>query len=174
MTNSFRAKRLILICLLLATTTFTVMIAGCKSAKEAGGPGQNQAKFLDAAGMQKEYREAAAKLELPPGIIFHKEANTGGAKSFEKGVGRSYAQAYWISAWETEWLEQRNKDQVRARKALDVLKNDVPKSEFMTTLDEPGRRFYADYLKKAELGDPSGFQQDVTVNPVRLERIKND
>lgn len=163
--------RFVLVGLLLITL---LVGGGCTSANNASGPGQAQTKFLDAAGMQKEYQAAAAKLKLPPGMVFRENANTGGAQSFEEGVGLSNAQNYWMAAWEIEWLEQRNKDEARARKALDVLKNEVPKSELMTKgCDEATRRFYAEYLKKAELGDPSGFQQDIAVThftPLRSRR----
>ncbi len=61
--------------------------------------------------------------------------------------------------------QQYNKDEARARKALDVLKNEVPKSEFMTNMIG-GEGVWDEYVKKAELGDPSGFQYDIEVNPI--------
>lgn len=160
--NSLGCSRNKFIVLLLGMTALAISLGGCKSSGES--------KFIDAVGMQKEHRAAAANLKLPPGVVFRKKANEGGGGSFEKGVGLGLAQWYWISAWEHEWLEQRNKDGARARKALDVLKNEVPKSETMTNnIDDYGRRLYAGNLKKAELGDPSGFQQEVEVNPIDLQ-----
>lgn len=144
-------------------------IAGCGSVgvKPAAG-----GKVVDAGGMQKTYHAAAAKLELPPGFEFPDKANTGGASGFEDGVGVQNAQTYWIIAWETEWLEQQGKDESRARKALDVLKNEVPKSWSMTKgSDQSVRNAYAEFLKKAELGDPSGFQGDVELNGLEMKRV---
>lgn len=148
---------------LLLLLALAMGAAGCGS---AGG-----SDFLGVAGMRKEYRVAAAKLRLPPGIVFPKMARSGGGASFEAGVGAGQAQWYWISAWEQEWLEQRAKNPARAQEALDFLKNEAPKSEYMTKrLDETGRQFHAEYLKKAELGDPSGFQRDTELNGVKLLR----
>ena len=167
----YNRVRLALIYRLLLFAVLAVVLAGCASANKAGGPGQAETKFLDVAGMQKEYQKTAAKLKLPPGIVFPKKANSGGAGSFEEGVGLSNAQTYWQYAWETEWLEQRGKDAKRASKALDVLKNEVPKSKMMTEgADQSVRDFYARYLKKAELGDPSGFQRDVELGGLKMLR----
>lgn len=76
-----------------------------------------------------------------------------------------------MNAWTIEWLEQRGKDPKREAKALDVLKNQVPKSDLMTTYcDQNTRDWYAKCLQQAELGDPSGFQQDIAVNDITVVR----
>lgn len=159
----FQYKRLSFFGLLVAVIMLVGVVSGCKS--------DEGSKFNNATGMQKEYRAAADKLTLPPGFVFPANFNTGGAGNFQQGVGVQNAQRYWIIAWENEWLEQRNKDEARARKALDVLTNEVPKSWSMTKgSDETVRRFFSEYLKKAELGDPSGFQRDVELNGLKMQR----
>ena len=165
-------RQVVSVAVLLTTVALAVGVAGCGTANKAGGSGRAETKFLDVTGMQKEYQKTAAKLKLPPGISFPKNAVSGrDAGTFEKGVGLSDAQVYWRQAWETEWLEQRGKDEARARNALAVLENEVPKSKMMTEgADEATRRFFAEYLKKAKLGDPSGFQRDVELNGLKLVR----
>lgn len=155
---------------MLSVTLFTLSLTGCTSIKQADSSSSGQS-FNNEAGMQKEYRTAAARLKLPPGIVFPKKANAGGAQAFEKRVGLGHAEIYWMYAWETEWLEQRGKDEARERAALAVLKNEVPKSATMVKgSDEATKRFYDEYLRKAELGDPSGFQSDVELNGLKMQR----
>lgn len=137
------------------------------------GQGTTQERFLDESGMQAEYRIEAGRLDLPPGVVFPEAApvSASGPQSFGEGVGLVFAQQYWIFAWEREWLDQRGKDPTRENAALRVLKSEVPKCEFMTKyLDEAGRQYFDGYVRRAQLGDPSGFQQDVTVNPMSLEK----
>lgn len=166
-----KLKRLVTILLVC----IAIFLSGCGIANETAGQNQKQTKYLDEAGFQKEYRDATVHLELPPAIFFPDEANTGGAQSFEEGCGVSFAQQYWIYAWQVEWLEQRNRDREREDVAINMLKNVIPECEFMREkIDEAGRRLYYEYLRKAELGDPGGFQHDVSVNPMKLERALDD
>lgn len=132
--------------------------------------GQTSSRFLDERGWRQEYASTTASLTLPPGIRFPDGPISGGATTFEVGAGLGQAQCYWMYAWEKEWLTQRGKDANREEAALKVLENDVPGCEFMTAyLDEGGRALYGQYLQKAKLGDPSGFQQDVEANPFDLQ-----
>jgi hypothetical protein len=122
--------------------------------------------------MQIEYRQTAAKLTLPPGVVFPDKANPGpdpDSTVYGEGIGTQRAQFYWLYAWEMEWLTQRVKDPGRAAKAFSVLKNEAPRSDVMTTyLDDIGRNMWQEYVRKAEAGDPSGFQADVEANPFVL------
>ncbi|MDO8964420.1 MAG: permease prefix domain 1-containing protein [Coriobacteriia bacterium] len=124
------------------------------------------------AEMLVEYREAAAKLTLPPGIVFPTKVAGGEAGAvYSKGCGTVSAQAYWRGAWAREWLDQRVKDPARAAAALHVLRDEAPRSEFMTTFsDDTTREFWARYLQQAGAGDPSGFQQFMDANPIPLVR----
>jgi hypothetical protein len=55
---------------------------------------------------------------------------------------------------------------VRAERAFEVLADEVPRSEFMTTYsDDATRATWREYVDKAKAGDPSGFERDVEVNP---------
>jgi hypothetical protein len=151
-------------CFIICILFSFIVFGGCGSTNE----------YLDKSGIQQEYQEAIAELELPPGFIFPDEIRIEGT-SFQKGVGIVSAQSYWMAAWQTEWLEQRNKDEERAQRALDVLRNEVYKSEFfLHYLDEYGRECLEEYLTKAELGDPSGYQYDRGVNPEELIRVVMD
>lgn len=163
------------ICLMLKKWHFVtvaiiaiVVLTGCQSKNLPPKP-----KFLNKQECKKNIKKLLVNLSYLQVLFSQKKARTTSEKNvtYEEGVGTSKAQSYWIYAWQVEWLEQRNKNPQRAAKALAVLKNEVPKSEYMTKiLDEAGRRMFAEDLKKAELGDPSGFQRDITVNPVKLLR----
>ena len=146
-----------------------LILAGC------GAMGQTEPGLLDQSGYQQEFLEAKAELELPPGFIFPEEVPDTGGAWVEEGGGVAFAQQYWEFAWITEWLEQRGKDEDRAEKALHMLKYVIPEGEYMTEmLDQAGRDFHKEYVRKAELGDPSGFQHHVTVNPGTLYRIADE
>ena len=83
---------------------------------------------------------------------------------YERGFATSLAERHWICSWEKEWIAQRSTDKQRAANALAQLEK-APQTAFMTQhLDDVGRRFFDEYLTKARLGDPSGFQQDVSQN----------
>lgn len=128
---------------------------------------------LDNTGVCTEYAQACSALELPPGVVFPgMSASTAGEdSSWEAGCGIVEAQLYWINAWTIEWLEQRGADPEREAKALDVLKNQVPSCELMTKYsDQNTRDWFSMCLEKAELGDPSGFQQTIDVNEVVVVR----
>lgn len=123
--------------------------------------------------MQTEYRLAAARLTLPPGIYFPAEAPGGeeaATAHFNTGHGLNFAQNYWQVAWEREWLAQRSRTGDRARRALVVLADQVPRTESMTIYsDETVRRRWTEIIKKARAGDPSGIQEDVKMNPADLK-----
>jgi len=156
--------------LVIQFIVIAIAFTSCTYAQQAKQP---QTKLLSEKEMQAEYKREIKKLKLPPTFVFRQKANVGSISngSYEEGFGRSNAQAYWIAAWEQEWLEQRNKDSNRAQVALNVLKNEVPKSYYMTkVIDQAGVDFFKKNLKKAELGDPSGFQYDLTVNKVKFFR----
>jgi hypothetical protein len=144
------------------------VLGGCSAMSNHASSSGGQ-RFVDENGWRAEYASAAAALKLPPGVVFRKRPDSGGAASFEVGCGTNLAQAYWLHAWEKEWLAQRKKDAKRERAAFRVLTKQVPSSHFMASMDEGGKTLFAEYVKKAELGDPSGFQEDVDANPIDLQ-----
>lgn len=153
----------IAVAVLLALTALSA--AGCEGQKDTGPA------LFDDDEISAEYDAAAADLELPPGFTFPGMPFDGEEGMWEEGSGLVNAQMYWQRAWELEWLEQRGKDPAREAAALDVLMNQVPEMEFMTRYaDDASRSIWAEYAEQAAMGDPSGIQQDVDANPIRVTR----
>ncbi|MGL4172539.1 MAG: hypothetical protein ACRCTR_00455 [Actinomycetota bacterium] len=125
-------------------------------------PGSNLVSYEE---VNAEYEKTMENLQLPDGAAtapgFPKPTEP---TSYEKGAGVGAAEVFWICAWEKEWLDKQGTDQKAAEVALQQLRK-APDTQFMSKqLDEPGRRFFDEYLAKAALGDPSGFQNDVEQN----------
>lgn len=123
------------------------------------------AQLVDYAAVSDEYATTLARLQLPEGAAkapgVPKQAD---ATMYEKGFGVGLAERYWICSWERQWLEVQAADPAAGESALAQLRK-APETVFMSQqLDEAGRRLYREYLTKAGLGDPSGFQQDVDQN----------
>ncbi|MCZ4101163.1 hypothetical protein [Streptomyces sp. H39-C1] len=131
-------------------------LAGCSESNEFTGYDKAAA----------EYRDAAGDLTLPqgakpfPGLPEPKQKT-----SYQNGVGLVTAQYFWRCSWEKEWLDSQGSDKTRAGKALAELKKS-PSMDFMSKdhLDDTGRSMFTEYMDKAELGDPSGFQQHYSAN----------
>ena len=156
-----RVHALIALLLMLAVVGST----GCAKQKEEGPALLSEEEIL------AEYATAAADLELPPGFEFPGMPLDGQEGVWQEGCGLVAAQMYWQRAWEIEWLEQRGKDPAREAAALDVLKNQVPEKDFMTKYaDASTHGVWTEYVSQAEMGDPSGIQRDVDVNPMTVER----
>ncbi|MCE5204314.1 MAG: hypothetical protein ABFC80_02695 [Coriobacteriales bacterium] len=138
--------------------------------RESVGNGSGLGSYEDA---QREYEQERSRLELPTGMIFPewRELYTDEAGSYERGTGVMEAQMYWMNAWIVEWLEQRGRDPKREQRALAVLRDEVPRSQLMTKYGDQGMRdYFAGCLQRAELGDPSGYQQAITVNEITIKR----
>ncbi|MDO8964133.1 MAG: hypothetical protein Q7W30_06515 [Coriobacteriia bacterium] len=142
-----------------------IAVTGCSGAT-AGSP-----KLLDETGYKQARTTIQGEYALPASFRWTDPPAQEQGTKYEEGVARAEVESYWVVAWETEWLEQRGKDPARAAKALDILRNKVPKSRLMTEYsDESVRRIYTDALAKAELGDPSGIQRDIELNGLTLQR----
>ncbi|WP_213451511.1 hypothetical protein [Rhizomonospora bruguierae] len=136
-----------------------LLVAGCSSTDNSGS-----AKSYDEA--MKEYQAATAKLTLPPGAADWpglKSQQDGASVTYQPDAATGMAQSYWQCAWEKEWLAQRGRDTARETKALEQLAT-YPDMVSYAKLDETGQRFFQEFMAKAKLGDPSGFQQDVRAN----------
>lgn len=147
--------------LLVPITLMSLTACGKATTGEEG-----KAKFLDYAGINKEYQESIAKLEFPPDFTppteLKGEAQEG---RFQAGYGDTRASMQYECAWEREWLNTYASDPQRAAKAMTHLEK-IPSMGYMNEprADESTRRSYQDYLDKAKLGDPSGFQENVSLN----------
>ncbi|MCX5380340.1 hypothetical protein [Streptomyces sp. NBC_00091] len=114
--------------------------------------------------MVAEYEAAADRLTLPPGSSWAGVPKAEPDAVFETGVGVNTAQMQWLCSWETEWISQRGRDADREERALSQLMEFPSTSFYQKFLDDNGRTFYDEYLTKARLGDPEGFQEDISAN----------
>lgn len=142
------------LCLLMAVVPGVV--SGCRSTTP---------ELNDITAYRAERTAVETEYELPPGFLWSDPPDQESGTMFQKGVGRAEVEDYWIAAWETEWLEQRGVNQQREVRALNILKNEVPKTRVMAEYsDETIRAMYADAIAAAELGDPSGMQEQLELN----------
>lgn len=116
--------------------------------------------------MQQEYQHSVSQLSwpqgyTPPGSVQGEDESA----LYQQGYGDTRASVMYECAWAREWLDVYSSDPERAKKALTALEK-VPDMAYMSPQrsDDATRRFFKDYLDRAKLGDPSGFQEDVTAN----------
>ncbi|OKL50693.1 hypothetical protein BM477_01290 [Boudabousia marimammalium] len=133
-----------------------------------GGNSSNTSKVVLVSfdEMTKEYQDSVNKLSWPAGYTPPASLETEGKdNSFQVGYGDGIASRYFECAWEREWLKSYSTDKARAATAIEQLEK-VPEMDHMSAQnsDDATRRFFADYLKRAKLGDPSGFQENVSLN----------
>ena len=142
---------------------------GNNNASDVGGArSQNSSprEIVDFAHIEKEYQESVAKLSWPE--KYKAPANLVGEEKdaqFQSGYGDTQASNYYQCAWERQWLDTYASDERAASKALHELEK-VPSMPFMDPdhCDDATRNFFKEHMRKAKLGDPSGFQQDVQTN----------
>lgn len=117
-----------------------------------------------------EYFREAHTLRLAPGFVWPKKAPApkvgpdGSPIKFEKGTGRSHADAYWYCSWERAWIANRVSNPSLARKALAQLPLLRLTHKYRVSNDSAGQRYYDDAIRRAQLGDPSLIEQDVNAN----------
>jgi len=148
------------LCALGSAVVLAATVAGCQAA--AASSGQD---FLDYPAKNAEYQAAQRLLTLPVGVRW-----PGGApgdqknSSYERGAGASDAEWYWFCSWSREWLAQHGKDPARTQQAMHQLLT-VKDKRLYSVASAPETRTATDgYLRKAELGDPSGLDRDVALN----------
>ncbi|AOZ73071.1 hypothetical protein BSR29_03085 [Boudabousia liubingyangii] len=152
--------------LALATSTAVILgTSGCSS-ELSDQSTSSERKILSYDQIQKEYQDSVKNLEWPQGYIAPNKMEgeeKGGA--YQSGYGDSRASLYFECAWEKEWLKTYTTDKGRANNALKQLEK-VPQMGYMSPqrADDATRRVFADYLNRAKMGDPSGFQENVEVN----------
>lgn len=140
--------------------TITLATTAC-----SGQTGDDGRELIDRRAAQREYDATARRLALPKGATFPASLPKTAEKTlYEPGYATSVAENVWICAWTNEWLGQRAGDRARATAALSELEK-APQTEFMSEhLDAAGREFFDDYLAKARLDDPSGFERYLSQN----------
>ncbi|WP_277207509.1 hypothetical protein [Isoptericola croceus] len=116
--------------------------------------------------MVEEYRSTLETLDVPEGAEMPDRPRlvdeTG---SFQKGYGEVEAVMVWNCVWGREWLEQRGQDEAAATHALEMYARIVETDAFARSFDpESAQPVVRGIIEKAQLGDPSGVQQDVEAN----------
>ena len=148
--------------LLVCAATFSM--PAC-SRQEESQSAENRS-FVSYEEINKEYKNSVAQLDwpdsyTPPADL--EEGDTEGA--FQSGYGDTRASFLFECAWEKEWLSNYATDADKANKAIEQLSK-VPDMGYMSPqrADDSVREFFKDYLERAKLGDPSGFQENVSIN----------
>jgi hypothetical protein len=155
-----RARRL---AVALAALAISATVAGCQS---DATPSQSNIKNWD--GYNAEYLSEQKNLILPSGVIWPRRGlapptSEGTKNNFEDGVGRGEADALWYCAWERRWLTDFA-DKIKASADLEMMRKLTGTGKFKKSTLPGDRHIYTDAWSRAELGDPSLIQQDVTVN----------
>jgi hypothetical protein len=148
----------------LAARAAASTLAGCGGSGQHGVPGakswtQYNAEFL---GEQRT-------LMLPPGIGWPKRGPEpatyqGASNTFQDGVGRGDADAYWYCAWEERWLHDQGASGSAATHDLEEMRHLAQTTFYTHNTMAQDRHIYNDAWTRAGLGDPSLVQQDVTAN----------
>jgi hypothetical protein len=150
---------------LLTLTAITGCSAGARTA-DSDKSGEDQVKTVSYSKMQQEYSKSVSKLSWPEGYTPPKET-PGEDKDtqYQLGYGDGRASIYYECAWEKDWLHSYASDPERAKKAIAALEK-VPSMDYMKedSADDATREFFKDYLDRAKLDDPSGFQENVDAN----------
>lgn len=142
-------------------------VSGCSQQAPAADAGsRGEVVIIGYEAMQQEFQESVDKLEWPQGFnVPQKVEGESTSDDYQKGYGDTEASMAYECAWAKEWLDSYSTDPNRAEKALSQLEK-VPSMPYMSKerADDATRRFFKDYLDRAKLGDPSGFQENVTSN----------
>lgn len=144
-------------------------LTGCAAAMQnpaAGTPSPSATDFVDGNGMDKEYQATVTSfpLTLPSGIQFPaappKALQSGESQT---GVGEGVAYAFWLCAWEGEYLKAFKKhDETRASNALTQISKWTHTGYYATYVSDPDGIWVKNNLDPAEKGDASGITQDFT------------
>jgi len=154
-----------IICSALVTSVGLVALTGC-----AGGDDSSSGTFVSREGANEVYRASIADLDFPDGYrpsqtipgIDQDSADT----TYQQTYGDTRAHYLWQCVWEQEWLDTRATDADAAERAIEQLAK-APTMAYLADsrrADDATRRLFTENLDKAELGDPSGVQEDVDVN----------
>jgi hypothetical protein len=140
-----------------------LVISGCSAGAAPATDGSDE--FLDKTGATDEYDTVVAELEWPPGVTPPARSDEMSGASYQVGVGATDAIMAWNCAWGREWLETREGDPGAAEHALSMYASIVDRPEFVQYFDpDSAQPVVRGIIEEAQLGDPSGVQQDVSIN----------
>lgn len=154
-----RAITAVLVCAVLFST------AAC-SQREEDSQNAGGSSVVSYEKINEEYKQSISKLDWPDSYTPPTDLEGEDTKqSFQTGYGDTRASILFECAWEKEWLNTYASDASRANRAIEQLSK-VPDMGYMSPqrADDATRRFFKDYLDRARLGDPSGFQENVEAN----------
>ena len=115
--------------------------------------------------MTNEYDAVVAELEWPPGSTPPARSDEMEGASYQVGVGASDAVMAWNCAWGRAWLDARQSDPAAAERALTMYASIVDRPEFQEYFDpESAQPAIRGIIEDAQLGDPSGVENDVSAN----------
>ncbi len=132
---------------------------------DTGNINPNPATITNYESIKREYQESIEKLNWPDSFTLPEELNLDQDIQYQSGYGDTIASNLWQYAWEKEWLDTYQTDEERANKAIEELEKAFDMDYLSPQrADDATRRFLRDYIDRAKLGDPSGFQQDILAN----------
>lgn len=144
-----------------------LLASGCSGQSQNANPAAGGArKFVNYDQMQQEYKDSVKNLTWPAGYTPPDELSGEDLDaSYQEGYGDTRASMAYECAWAKQWLATYSSDSDKAEQALEAL-GKIPEMGYMSPAraDDTTRRFFKDYLDRAKLGDPSGFQEDVQAN----------
>ncbi|MEP7762546.1 hypothetical protein [Sanguibacter sp. 25GB23B1] len=116
--------------------------------------------------MIEEYRTTLEGLELPEGASIEATPSVSDPSgSYQVGYGEVDAVIAWNCAWGQEWLAVRGTSEPEAAHALEMYASILETAAFERAFDDQSAKpVVRGIIEKAQLGDPSGVQQDVAAN----------
>ncbi|XCB30442.1 hypothetical protein RQN30_03295 [Arcanobacterium hippocoleae] len=149
---------------MLLVCTSALSITACAQKEELQS--SKERSIVSYEVINKEYKESVARLDWPDSYIPPADLEGEDTElSFQTGYGDTRASLLFECAWEREWLKNYATDTDKANEAIEQLSK-VPEMGYMSPerADDATRRFFKDYLDRAKLGDPSGFQENIDNN----------
>jgi hypothetical protein len=136
------------------------LLLSCSTA----GP-QPDTKTVSYDGMVAEYRDATVRMSLPSGATWpERPVPRQPDARYERGLGTTEAETHWFCAWQREWLDQRERDEARARTALDTMETVRDTQMYRVAYDDTVRSTVDNQLRAARAGDPEPVSRDVSLN----------
>ncbi len=155
-----------------ASVAFLLAVSGCLllascSSDEAPGQASSAAaeELISQDDIVAEYDAVVAELEWPEGYTPPPRREDEAGWSYQVGVGATDAVMVWNCVWGKAWLDARDSDPAAAEHALTMYAAILERPEFKQHFDpESAQPVVRGIIEDARLGDPSGVQQDVSVN----------
>ncbi|QPK81812.1 hypothetical protein G7Y41_03025 [Schaalia sp. ZJ405] len=148
--------------LVAAVAAFSVAACSHETEKQSS----EERGFVSYDEINAEYKDSVAQLDWPESYTPPADLEGEDTKlTFQSGFGDTRASILFECAWEREWLNTYATAPDQAAAAIEQLSK-VPNMGYMSPqrADDATRRVFNDYLDRAKLGDPSGFQENIDIN----------